>query len=108
MIDPTLRLDHLGRAAQDSSTAVVLMDVVLGHGAESDPAAGLAPAVREAKEAARTAGRDLPVVIACVGTESDPQQLSRQASALADAGAEVFLSNAQATRRAIELTGGSR
>jgi FdrA protein len=108
MIDPTLRLEHLSRTAADPSTAVVLMDVVLGHGAEPDPAAALAPAVREAREAARAAGRTLPVVIACVGTEDDPQQLSRQATALAEAGAEVYLSNAQATRRAVTLTGGTR
>lgn len=108
MIDPTLRLEHLARVAADPSTAVVLMDVVLGHGAEPDPAAALAPAIRAARETARTAGRELPVVVACVGTEDDPQQLSRQAAALAEAGAEVFVSNAQATRRAIELTGGSR
>jgi FdrA protein len=108
MIDPTLRLEHLGRAAADPSTGVVLIDVVLGHGAEPDPAAALAPAVRRAREAARADGRELPVVVACVGTESDPQQLARQAEALAGAGAEVFLSNAQATRRAIELTGGAR
>lgn len=108
MIDPSLRLEHLARAAADPSTAVILMDVVLGHGAEDDPSAGLAPAIRQAKETARAAGRELPVVVACVGTEDDPQQLSRQARALAAAEAEVFLSNAQATRRAIELTGGSR
>lgn len=105
MIDPTLRLEHLAAAAVDPDTAVVLLDVVLGHGAEPDPAGSLAPALREARQ---RAGRDLPVVVACVGTEEDPQQLSRQATALADAGAEVFLSNAQATRRAIELTGGIR
>jgi FdrA protein len=105
MIDPTLRLEHLARVAADPSTAVVLMDVVLGHGAEPDPASSLAPAVRAAKE---SAGGGLPIVVACVGTEEDPQQLSRLASALAAAGAEVFLSNAQATRRAIELTGGTR
>ncbi len=105
MIDPTLRLENLAAVAADPSTAVVLLDVVLGHGAEPDPAAALAPAIREARQ---RAGRDLPVVVACVGTEDDPQQLSRQASALAEAGAEVFLSNAQATRRAIELTGGTR
>jgi FdrA protein len=108
MIDPTLRLENLARVAKDPSTAVVLMDVVLGHGAEPDPAAALAPAIREAKETAHAVGRELPVVVACVGTEEDPQQLSRQATALADAGAEVFLSNAQATRRAIDLTGGTR
>jgi FdrA protein len=108
MIDPTLRLENLAQVAKDPATAVVLMDVVLGHGAEPDPAAALAPAIREAKETARAVGRELPVVVACVGTEEDPQQLSRQATALAEAGAEVFLSNAQATRRAIDLTGGTR
>lgn len=108
MIDPTLRLDHLSRTAADPTTACILMDVVLGHGAESDPAAALAPAVTAAIETARAAGRELPVVIACVGTEADPQQLSRQARSLAQAGAEVHLSNAQATRRAIALTGGTR
>jgi FdrA protein len=108
MIDPTLRLEQLRRTAADPSTSVVLMDVVLGHGAEPDPAAALAPAIRDAREAARAAGRTLPVVVACVGTEDDPQQLSRQATALAEAGAEVYLSNAQATRRAIALTGGTR
>ena len=44
MIDPTLRLEHLARAAADPDTAVLLLDVVLGHGAEPDPAALLAPA----------------------------------------------------------------
>ena len=46
MIDPTLRLEHLARAAADPDTAVILLDVVLGHGAEPDPAALLAPARR--------------------------------------------------------------
>jgi FdrA protein len=47
-------------------------------------------------------------VIALVGTASDPQDLSRQAVQLAAAGAEVHLSNAAATRRAVELVGGLR
>lgn len=104
MIDPSLRLEHLARAAADPDTGVVLLDVVLGHGAEPDPAALLAPAIAKAR-----ADRELPVVVSCVGTEADPQGFSRQAKALAEAGAEVHLSNAAATRRAVELvTGGSR
>lgn len=103
MIDPTLRTAHLADVAQDDRTSVVLLDVVLGNGAEPDPAAALAPAIAAAKAAARGRGRDLPVVVACVGTEHDPQTLSRQAAALADAGAEVYLSNAQAAARAIDL-----
>ena len=105
MIDPTLRLEHLARLAADPATGVLLLDVVLGHGAEPDPAALLAPAL---ERAIASAGRPLPVVVACVGTEHDPQGLTRQATALAAAGAEVHLSNAQAARRAVELVEGSR
>ncbi|MEZ5091622.1 hypothetical protein [Nocardioides sp.] len=104
MIDPTLRLEHLARVAADPETAVLLLDVVLGHGAQADPAADLAPAIAAARE-----GRSLPVVVACVGTAGDPQGLTRQAEALAAAGAEVHLSNAAAARRAVALArGGDR
>ncbi|NYD41009.1 FdrA family protein [Nocardioides panaciterrulae] len=97
MIDPTLRLDHLARVAADERTAVVLLDVVLGHGSEPDPAALLAPAV----SAVTAAG--VPVVVAVVGTDADPQGLDRQVRALVAAGAEVHLSNARAAHRALEL-----
>ncbi|MFG1706857.1 FdrA family protein [Nonomuraea sp. M3C6] len=91
MIDPTLRVEALSRAEE---TDVVLMDVVLGHGADPDPAASLAHAV------ARTPAT---VVIALVGTEGDPQDLHRQAAAFREAGAAVFTSNAQAARHARSL-----
>jgi FdrA protein len=94
MIDPSLRLEHLARAADDPTTAVLLLDVVLGHGAEPDPAAALAPAIADV---------DVPVVVAVVGTDADPQDRERQVRALAAAGAEVHLSNAGAARRAVEL-----
>ncbi|WP_372729480.1 FdrA family protein [Nocardioides sp.] len=94
MIDPGLRLEHLARAGADERTAVILLDLVLGHGAEPDPAADLAPAI---------AGLRPPVVVALVGTTADLQDRARQARTLVEAGAEVHLSNAGATRRAIEL-----
>jgi FdrA protein len=99
MIDPSLRLEHLGRVAADDRTRVILLDVVLGHGAEPDPAATLAPALT---------GLRPPVVVTVVGTAHDPQQLGRQVDALVAAGAEVHLSNAGATRRALELLGDDR
>ena len=99
MIDPTIRLDHLSRVADDPRTGVVLLDVVLGHGAEPDPAAALAPVIRD------VVAKGVPVVVACVGTTGDPQGLDAQRAALAEAGAEVHLSNARATRRALELLG---
>ncbi len=96
MIDPTLRLEELARAAADPEVGVLLLDVVLGHGAEADPAALLAPALEDVAK---------PVVITVVGTSADPQDRDRQVQALTAAGAEVHLSNALATRRAIELLG---
>ncbi|WP_426244916.1 FdrA family protein [Nocardioides sp. LHG3406-4] len=101
MIDPTLRLDHLARTAADPTTGVLLLDVVLGHGAEPDPAALLAPAIAAVSQ---------PVVVSLVGTSADPQGLDRQVEALTDAGAQVHFSNAAATRSAVALTlaGGTR
>ena len=99
MIDPTLRLEHLARAAADEQTGVLLLDVVLGHGAEPDPVALLAPAITAA---------EVPVMVSVIGTTHDPQDLDRQARVLAEAGAEVHLSNAGAARRAVELLGGGR
>ena len=98
MIDPTLRNEQLARAAADPRTGVVLLDLVLGHGAEPDPAALLAPAIEAARK-----DRAIPVVVSLVGTDLDPQGLAAQRDALVAAGAEVHLSNASATRRALQL-----
>ncbi len=84
------------------------MDVGLGHGAETEPAASLAPAIAHAIDVAQRAGRDLAVVVACGGTRDDQRGLEPQATALASAGAHVFLSKAQATRRAVDLIGATR
>jgi FdrA protein len=104
MIDPTLRLEAIAAVASGEEPAVLLLDVVLGYGADPDPAAALEPALTAAREAAEF---PLPVVIALIGTESDPQGWSRQADALAAAGAAVFASNAAATRYALDLLGAS-
>lgn len=103
MIDPTLRVERLAAEAAESGTCVVLLDVVLGHGADPDPAASLAPAIAAAQRTARAGGRDLAVVVSLCGTPADPQGLDRQAQALAAAGASVHLSNAAAARTAVAL-----
>jgi methylmalonyl-CoA mutase cobalamin-binding subunit len=79
---------------------------VLGHGAHPDPGPELADAITAARATAASDGRELPVVVALVGTSGDPQGFSATAEVLAAAGAEVFLSAAEATRRAIQLLEG--
>ncbi|TDD76549.1 FdrA family protein [Actinomadura rubrisoli] len=102
MIDPALRLEALAGEAADTAVGVLLLDVVLGYGAEPDPAAALVPALR----AALKDRSDLAAVVSLCGTPSDPQDRDRQAAALRDAGADVFASNAQAARRALSLVEG--
>lgn len=94
MIDPSLRNRQLAAALADPATAVVLLDVVLGHGAHPDPAADLIPVL---------ADTEVPVVISLIGARNDPQDFTRTAERLHQAGASVFLSNAEATRHALSL-----
>jgi FdrA protein len=102
MIDPTLRLAAVAEHAADPACGVLLLDVVLGYGAEPDPAAALAPALA----AARADRADLAVVVSLCGTPGDPQGRDRQAAALRKAGASVFASNAEAVRHAVGLLHG--
>ncbi|MBT2209774.1 MULTISPECIES: FdrA family protein [Actinomadura] len=99
MIDPSLRLEALAHAAADPEAGVLLLDVVLGFGAEPDPAAALAPVLA----AALRDRSDLAAVVSLCGTPADPQDRDRQAAALREAGADVYASNAQAARRAVKL-----
>lgn len=103
MIDHSLRVAQLEREAQRAGSNVVLLDVVLGHGADDDPAAVLAPAIREAREAAAKRDDRLAVVVSLCGTRDDPQDRDRQAAAFAEAGAIVHLSNAHAAHDAVRL-----
>lgn len=107
MIDPSLRERRVLVEAADPTAGVLLLDVVLGHGAHADPAAKLAATIDAARRTAADDGRELPVVVTLVGTRGDPQGLQRQAGALAEAGADVHLSNAAATRRALALLSGT-
>ena len=110
MIDPSVRLQALHRTAITAGSAgagvVVVLDVVLGHGAHPDPAAELASAIATAHQAAAARGVDLATVVSLCGSTGDPQGLGAQAESLAAAGASVYLSNAMAARAAVDLLAG--
>jgi FdrA protein len=88
MIDAEARVDLLRQAGDDPTTAVLLFDVVLGHGAHPDPAGVLAPIVEPMT--------GLSVIVHVLGTDADPQGLAGQRRALADAGCLVAPSGARA------------
>ena len=102
MIDGSLRAEWITRRAEEAAATgtgfVLLLDVVLGHAASPDPARDLVPALSAARALA-----DVAVVVSLCGTAGDPQGLEAQAEMLRAAGASVHLSNAAATRKALEL-----
>jgi hypothetical protein len=100
MIDGALRREWILQAGQDSSTAVILLDVMLGYGSHPDPAGELLPALQQVTRQAQAAGRHLAVVASVCGTDQDPQRRSCQLDALRAHGVIVMPSNAQASRLA--------
>jgi FdrA protein len=103
MIDFSTRTHRLLQEAADREVVVLLLDVVLGFGAHSDPAGELAPALRRARELASNDGRTLPVVVHICGTEGDPQGLEKQWQTLLEAGAIIAPSNAAAAQLAARI-----
>lgn len=100
MIDPSTRIERIAAEANDPSTAVILLDIVLGYGAHADPAGALVPAIRDAQTTATRGGRHLPVVAFVCGTEDDPQRRFAQEEKLCAAGALVAPSSTAAARLA--------
>jgi succinyl-CoA synthetase alpha subunit len=103
MIDFRLRNERIIQEARDPETAVILLDIVLGHGSNMDPAGELLPAISAAQQIASKAGRTVLFVGSVCGTDSDPQNLSRQELRLRAAGVILTESNAQAARLAAEI-----
>ncbi|MBI5240122.1 MAG: acyl-CoA synthetase FdrA [Elusimicrobia bacterium] len=103
MIDFSLRNRRIQDEAEDPETAVILLDVVLGYGANLDPAGELAGAIAAARRTASDAGRHLNFICSVTGTEKDPQVRSKMEAALREAGALVLPTNAAAARLAARI-----
>lgn len=101
MIDPTARLPYILKAAEDKNTKVIVLDVVLGFGANEDPASTLVETIKEVK----STRPDIDVVTTICGTKQDPQNINEQEQQLKDVGATVFHSNRQALDHALGLIG---
>jgi FdrA protein len=93
MIDYSLRKKRIAAEAEDPETAVIVLDVVLGHGAHPDPSAELADVISEASDR-------VIVICSVTGTDQDPQNRSLVERELTEAGAVVTRSNAAACREA--------
>ena len=93
MIDNDLRIRRLLQEAHDPQVGVIMLDVVLGYGAHSDPASELGKAIEEAHRLGRSENREVLVIASVTGTLDDPQGFTYTVSTLEQAGAIVCESN---------------
>jgi succinyl-CoA synthetase alpha subunit len=103
MIDHRVRNERIVAEAMDRQTAVILLDVVLGHGAHPNPAEEMLPAIETARARAARGKRWIEFVAFICGTRADPQGLLRQEKRLREAGVLLASSNAGAVRLARDL-----
>lgn len=93
MLDFSERNVRIEREAADPETAIILLDIVLGHGAHPDPAAELTDIVS-------AISGDVLVIASVTGTELDPQDYHGTITTLEKAGAIVAPSSAAAAQLA--------
>lgn len=99
MIDPSSRDALVLEALQDENVGVLLVDMVIGYGAHTDPAGQFV-------ECLQHGNTESTLVIASVtGTDEDPQCLSTQRATLAAAGVVVASSNSRAVSIALATVG---
>ncbi len=103
MIDHRLRNERMLKESGDPRVAVMLLDIVLGHGAHADPASVMVPAIEAARARALKGGRRIAFVGFICGTAADPQDLGKQTKAFEKAGVLLGQSNAEAVAMAAAL-----
>ncbi|WP_312816084.1 acyl-CoA synthetase FdrA [Atlantibacter subterraneus] len=99
MIDPTQRNHLIEGLAQRPEIGVLLLDIVIGYGAQADPAGALAASL----EICRRRETPLAIIATVTGTEQDPQGRSAQIAALRTAGVTVVDSLVEAVLLAYSL-----
>lgn len=96
IIDTGLRGQRLEEDMRDPTCRVIMMDIVLGFGADPDPASKFAAIINRVRKDLSDGG---PIIVCSVcGTDADPQSCAQQEKTLEDAGCFVFPTNAQAAK----------
>jgi hypothetical protein len=103
MIDSYTRQQAILDQSDEVDMAILLLDVVLGYGSNSDPAGSLVNPIQMAKKRFEDRKQYLCVVACLCGTQADPQDYKEQVRKLTDAGVVVMPSNAQAVRFAMKV-----
>jgi len=99
MIDFTLRNQCILKEASDKEVAVILIDLVLGFGSNTDPGGEFIPVLGEVKKNSP----EISLICSVTGTENDPQERKKVILDLEKNGVIVCASNAEASNLACEI-----
>lgn len=102
MIDPSTRNQQIAALAQKDDVGVLLLDVVIGYGAQMDSAQTLAKEIKALREN-RSSNSPIAVIATVTGTEQDPQVRSEQIAYLEEAGMAVMNSLPEAVTLACNI-----
>lgn len=105
MIDPAKRIECMQEATDDSSTGVILFDIMLGYGSHEDMAGALLPTINELKQKAENESRKLFFIATVCGTRHDYQGYDEAVNKLKNAGVIVCETNKLASQMAIRAIG---
>jgi len=96
VMDPTILCDRLTQEGNDPETAVILFDIILGHGVHEDPVGCIEDTLRSIQENAAAEDRYICMIASVCGTALDPQNMADQISRLEKQGVKVLGSNSEA------------
>lgn len=96
MIDPTYRIERIKKEGRDPEVGCLLLDFVLGFGANADPVGTTLDALIEVKREAQAAGRHLEVLAYVLGTDLDSPDVVSQVALLEAAGITIASSSTNA------------
>lgn len=103
MIDPIIKNERILQESLDNSTAVLLLDFVLGYGVHPDPVGVTIPYILKARQNAIQLGNELIFIASVTGTDDDPQVREKQVQMLQNNGVVVLNNNACAARQATNI-----
>lgn len=103
VLDPKIRCESILREAEDSETAVLLMDFILGPAVHPDPVGVTLAPILQAQDLVKQRGGSLAIIASICGTDNDPQNLTEQQRKLSEIGVLVLPSNVQAAKLAAKI-----
>ena len=103
MIDSTLRAEIFKKELRNPETAVILMDIVLGYGANLTPERDFVKELEKYRNESKNSNDYVSIVASICGSKDDPQEYDSIVEALTSLGVIIMPSNLKATELSSQI-----